>query len=105
MIWEEQEEDAAEAFKSDPTRGLTMVVLCIATSIDAFTVGLSLALLEVQIWHISFLLGIVAGLMTLLGFQAGSRVGNGFRRYAHWIGGLAIIGVGMKILLEHFFLS
>jgi len=101
MIWEERGEQTSEVFKNDPTRGLMMVVLCVATSVDAFAVGLSLALLRVHIWLISFLLGLVAGLMTLLGFQAGAKVGNRFRRYAHWIGGLAIIGVGVKILVEH----
>jgi putative Mn2+ efflux pump MntP len=100
MIWEAREQ-RERLFTKDPTRGLTLVFLCVATSIDALVLGFSLALLEVQIWHVAILLGLVAALMTFIGLNTGSTLGQRFRGWAHLIGGTAIIAVGVKIMLEH----
>ncbi len=98
MLWEAREGPAT--FSKDPTRGLTMVMLCIATSIDAWALGLSLAMLKVAIWHVSVMLGLVGALMTFVGLNAGARVGQRFQRWTHLVGGLAIIAVGLKIIVE-----
>lgn len=87
-------------FSKDPTSGATMVMLCIATSIDAFALGLSLALLDVEIWHVSAILGLAAAVMTFVGLNAGARVGERFQGWACVVGGIAIIAVGVKIILE-----
>lgn len=92
-----------ESFSGDPTRGLTMVVLCIATSIDALALGISAALLHTEIVHVGILLGLSAALMTWVGFGAGARVGHRLQSKAHLIGGIAVISVGVKILIEHLF--
>jgi len=90
-----------QEFTGDPTRGLTMIFLCFATSIDALVLGLSLALLDVAIWHVSVLIGLMAALMTSIGLNTGSRLGRRFQAWAHVVGGTAIIAIGVKIIVEH----
>ena len=93
--------DEAEKPKSDPTRGMSLVALSVATSIDAFAVGLSLAMLRVAIVLPSLIIGFVAGLMTLVGIRLGRRIGALFGKRVEVIGGLVLIGIGMKILVSH----
>lgn len=87
--------------KSDPTRGWSLVVLSLATSIDALAVGLSLAVVGVKVWFPSLIIGIVAGLMTITGMQLGRRFGQRFGSRIEVLGGLILIGIGLKILIEH----
>jgi putative Mn2+ efflux pump MntP len=86
---------------SDPTRGISLVVLSIATSIDALAVGFSFALLNVRIWYPSVVIGLVAAAFTTLGMQLGRRLGGLLGRPAELLGGLVLIGIGLKILAEH----
>jgi len=86
---------------ADPTRGLTLVMLSIATSIDALAVGLSFAMLQVRIWYPSVIIGLVAAAMTVIGMRIGGRLGARFGRRMELIGGLVLIGIGIKILIEH----
>ncbi len=89
--------------KKDPTKGVSLVVLSIATSIDALALGLSLAILNVSIWTPAVIIGVVAGVFTILGLQIGKRIGSAIRLslYAERIGGIVLIVIGMKILHEH----
>ena len=98
MIWQSRGE--GETFTSDPTRGITMVILCFATSVDAMALGVSTALIGVNIWQIGVLLGLSAALMTSIGMNLGSGVGQRLQKWAHIVGGIAVIGVGAKILIE-----
>jgi putative Mn2+ efflux pump MntP len=93
--------EASEADVSDPTRGLSLVVLSIATSIDALAVGLSLAVLDVNIWYPCALIGIVTATLTVCGMFLGSRVGQRFGDRVRILGGLILLGIGVKILVEH----
>ena len=95
------EEDARE--KHDPTRGLTLVMLSVATSIDALAVGLTVAMLQVGIWFPALVIGLVAGGFTVLGLHLGKAVGSAERLspLAGVIGGVVLIGIGIKILAEH----
>ncbi|MCK4343581.1 MAG: manganese efflux pump [Phycisphaerae bacterium] len=86
--------------RSDPTRGLTLVLLSLATSIDALAVGMSLAFLRVEIWYPSALIGCVAAALTVVGMLLGSRLGSRFGRHAEVFGGVILIGLGLKILIE-----
>ncbi|GAB6084645.1 manganese efflux pump MntP family protein [Desulfuromonas carbonis] len=89
----------------DPTRGLTLVLLSVATSIDALAVGLSLAMLQVSIWLPALVIGLVAGGLTVAGMLLGRRIGA--RLGALWgprveiAGGLILIAIGIKIVLQH----
>jgi putative Mn2+ efflux pump MntP len=93
----EHEEKSA----SDPTRGLTMVVLSVATSIDALAVGLSLAMLGVSVWLPAAVIGLVAGVLTVIGMLLGRQLGGNWGKIVEICGGLVLCAIGLKILLEH----
>lgn len=101
MIYEALQEKDEEAEVCDPTKGWRMVMLSIATSIDALAVGLSLALLGTSIWWPALVIGIVAGVMTIIGMELGKRFGALLGRRMEIVGGLILIGIGVKILVEH----
>lgn len=86
---------------SDPTRGWRLVTLSIATSIDALAVGLSLAMLRVQIWLPAVIIGLVAAAMSGLGISFGSRLGRRWGRRAEVGGGIMLIGIGIRIVVTH----
>ncbi len=90
---------------SDPTKGLTMVMLSVATSIDALAVGLSLAMLAVSVWVPAAVIGVVAGVLTVLGMLLGRRLGDNWGKRVEICGGLVLCLIGLKILLEHTLLS
>jgi len=85
----------------DPTKGLTLVVLSIATSIDALAVGLSLGTMGMIIMKPALVIGVVAWAMTLVGMAFGRKLGMAFGRRMEILGGLILIGIGLKILVEH----
>ncbi len=89
------------AVPADPSRGLTMVALSVATSIDALAVGFSLAMLEVEIWQPSVVIGVVTGGLSFAGIRLGARLGRRFGRPMELLGGLVLIGIGIRIVLEH----
>ena len=89
----------------DPTRGGWLVLLSVATSIDALAVGLSLSVLRVPILLPSVVIGIVAAAFTLFGMYFGNRLQVTNSRYLEIAGGLILIGIGAKILLEHTLLA
>ncbi len=88
---------------TDPTKGKMLVLLSIATSIDALAVGLSLAFLGTTIWFPSVVIGIVALIMTAVGMIFGKALGRRFGKIMEIIGGAILIGIGIKILIEHLF--
>lgn len=93
------EEDAETV--SDATRGVMLIVLSIATSIDALAVGLSFAMLKVSIWLPCVSIGIITGMITLFGMLMGGRLGQRFGRRVEVLGGFVLIGIGLKILIQH----
>ncbi|NDV18471.1 manganese efflux pump [Pseudodesulfovibrio sp. JC047] len=95
-------EDETES-RNDPTKGWSLVVLSIATSIDALAVGLSLSMLGISVWWPSLIIGIVALLFTLMGLQLGKTAAKArcIGKYAELVGGTVLIGIGLKILWEH----
>lgn len=102
MIREAFEETDAENRK-DPTKGMTMVVLSIATSIDALAVGLSLSMLGLSIWFPAAVIGVVALLFTGVGLHLGRSVAKAksIGKFAELLGGTVLIAIGGKILWEH----
>lgn len=85
----------------DPTRGTSLVVLSVATSIDALAVGLGFAALGVRIWVPSAVIGVTAGVLTLIGIQIGGRIGRRFGRWTEVVGGALLIAIGIRILVVH----
>lgn len=90
-----------ESFHGDPSRGLSLVMLSLATSIDAFAVGLSLAMIGVHILYPSVVIGLVTAGLSLLGLKIGDRLGQRFGKRMEVVGGLILIGIGLRILWEH----
>ena len=86
---------------SDPSKGFSLVLLSTATSIDALAVGLSFAVLNVTIWYPSLIIGIITAALSLIGVLLGSRLGKKFGKRMEVIGGIVLIGIGLKILIEH----
>jgi putative Mn2+ efflux pump MntP len=85
----------------DPTRGLSLVVLSIATSLDALAVGLSFGALGVRIWVPSLVIGLTAGFLTVIGMVLGHRVGRRFGRKAEIVGGVVLVAIGVWIVVDH----
>jgi putative Mn2+ efflux pump MntP len=85
----------------DPTRGMSLVVLSIATSIDALAVGLSLAMLDVNLLLPSVIIGIVTAGMTLAGMLLGHRLQESWGKRAELAGGLVLIAIGLRVVWTH----
>jgi putative Mn2+ efflux pump MntP len=85
----------------DPTRGFNLVLLSIATSIDALAVGFSLSVIGVSIWLPALVIGLVAGILTVAGMLLGGRIGDRWGPRVGILGGLVLIAIGTKILIEH----
>ena len=79
----------------------TMIVLAIATSIDALAVGITLAFLQTNITISALTIGIITFAISVLGVKIGNRFGDKFEKKAQFTGGLILILMGVKILLEH----
>ncbi|WP_319471761.1 manganese efflux pump MntP family protein [uncultured Pseudodesulfovibrio sp.] len=92
-----------EETQGDPTKGMTLVILSIATSIDALAVGLSLSMLGISVWWPSLIIGIVALLFTAAGLHLGKTAVKAERlgKYSEILGGTVLIAIGLKILWEH----
>lgn len=101
MIHETFGRPEEQADACDPTKGWRLVMLSIATSIDALAVGLSLAILGIDIWYPALVIGVVAGTLTVVGLELGARFGALLGRRMEVVGGLILIAIGVKILIEH----
>lgn len=87
----------------DPTEGKKLLVLAIATSIDALAVGFSFSLLNINVWKPALLIGLVCAVITASGLLAGKLLAHAdlFGRRVGLVGGLMLIAIGIKILYEH----
>lgn len=102
MIYEsfELSEEEKEA-RPDRTRGKRLLVLSVATSIDSLAVGLSLGVMGASILYPAAVIGLTSFVMTVVGARLGPVVGRLAGRRAELVGGLVLIGIGVKILVEH----
>jgi manganese efflux pump family protein len=84
--------------------GSTVILLTIAfgTSIDAFAVGISFALLDVKIWESGVLIGAVTFLASMTAIRIGKSAGERLGNKVEIIGGILLIAIGIKIFLEHY---
>lgn len=80
-----------------------MVVLAIATSIDALAVGVTFAFLQVNIIPAVSFIGIITFTLSVIGVKVGNVFGVKYKSKAEFIGGLILILIGVKILIEHLF--
>lgn len=96
-------ESEKETFAKDPSKGTSLVFLSVATSIDALAVGLSLAMIRVNIWYPCAVIGIVTAVLSVIGIRAGKYFGKKLGPRMELIGGIILIGIGLKILLTDLF--
>lgn len=95
--WRRGEDRPAQARHSV----VILATTALATSLDAMAVGVTLAFVNVSIVAAAAAIGLATGLMTAIGTYAGRWLGPAFGRGAEFIGGLCLIGIGTKILIEH----
>ena len=100
MIWEGFEKESDEE-KEDQTRGWPLLLLSIATSIDALAVGFSFSILKNPIFLPAVIIGIVCFLMTVTGMIFGKALAKIFGKKVEIFGGLVLIAIGVKILIDH----
>jgi manganese efflux pump family protein len=93
-----------DSYTQDPSRGKTLVVLAVATSIDALAVGLSLAMLEVAIITPAIVIGVVTYSLSMAGLFAGNKLGEKFGKRMEILGGIILIGIGIRVVVTHMFL-
>lgn len=102
MLWDafhEEDEVACPADGKLNMRELTM--LAIATSIDALAVGITFAFLSVDIVPAVSLIGVTTFVLALVGVAVGHRFGSRYEKPATIVGGVVLILIGLKILLDH----
>ena len=94
-VWgKEEQQDGSLGFK-------TMLLLAIATSIDALAVGVSFACIQVELWSSVLIIGLTTFLFSVLGVKIGNVFGSRYEKSASIVGGIILILIGLKILLEH----
>jgi len=101
MMWDSRgvTDEGREA--RPPIRVRELLLLGVATSIDALAVGVSLAFLDVSITGAAVTIGLVTAALSLLGVWLGHYAGRRLSSCAELIGGLVLIGIGIKILVDH----
>jgi putative Mn2+ efflux pump MntP len=102
MLWgavhgEKEDKESVD----DPTSGWTLVLLSVATSIDALAVGLSLAMVDSPILVPAIVIGLVAAAFTAAGMLLGRRIGSLWGKRVEALGGVILVVIGIRILVEH----
>ena len=101
MLWGALHSERSRGKEIDITRGLLLITLSVATSIDALAVGLSFAFLNVNIALASPTIGAVAFMVTIIGFKLGKKASKLIGKRAEAIGGIILLAIGIRILLSH----
>lgn len=101
MIWDALHEDDGENACPEKLDLGELLVLAVATSIDALAVGITFAFLQVEILPAVGLIGLTTFLLSLVGVLVGNRFGVKYKSRAEFAGGAVLILMGLKILLEH----
>jgi putative Mn2+ efflux pump MntP len=101
MIKESLESEEDDDESTDITRGLALLTLSVATSIDSLAVGLSLAFLGSSVPLAAPVIGSITFAFSVAGFYIGRPAGSVLGRRAEAVGGIVLIGIGLRILLTH----
>ena len=103
MIRESLQGDSDSADESFGFR--TMLILAVATSIDALACGVTFAFLDTDIWSAAAIIGTTTFVLSIIGLRTGSYLGERFHKYAGVAGGVVLVCIGLKILIEHLFFT
>lgn len=102
MIIESRKEEH-ECKSKNCTHFPTLLLLSVATSIDALAVGLSFAFLKVAVIMPAIIIGMITFILSFIGVYIGKKTGHLFENKLELVGGLILIGIGIKIVIEHIF--
>lgn len=87
----------------NPFKPTILIGMALSTSIDALIVGITLAFIEINIYLAVVIIGFVTYVAAMLGMLFGKKAGKWFGKKIEIVGGLILIGLGVKILLEHLY--
>lgn len=102
MIYESLKPEE-ERKEFNPFKASVLVGMALSTSIDALVVGITLAFIEINIYLAVAIIGFVTYVAAMLGMLFGKKAGNLFGKKMEIVGGLILVGLGIKILLEHLY--
>ena len=94
---------AAQTQRNDPTRGVTLVMLAMATSLDALVVGVSFGLTGITVWYPSLLIGMTTSAVCFLAILLGNRLRFLFARWAGIAGGVVVLLIALRIFLSQMY--
>ncbi len=100
MLWEGWHY-APDADRSDPFSWRPLLLTGLATSLDALAVGVTLSVIDLPIWVSAGIIGLVTFLLCLPAIWLGARLGTRWAARAELFGGVVLIGIGVKIVLDH----
>ncbi len=104
--FQNKEESEAHAHHKSDLNPKDMFIAAVATSIDALAVGVSFAAMDdVNIWYSVAVIGVVTLILSMIGVKAGGFVGKKMASKAELLGGIILICIGIKIVVEHMFFS
>jgi len=101
MLWESFRPERDQDKEVDIAKGILLITLSIATSIDSLAVGLSFAFLEINIGIASLTIGMIAFLFTIIGFVVGRKASWIIGKRAEALGGIILLAIAFRILLSH----
>jgi manganese efflux pump family protein len=88
-----------EIARPNPSKGGTLIMLCVATSLDALAVGLSLSMLAISVLSPAAIIGLVTFALSGFGLLAGGKLNQQFGKRMEIIGGLILLGIGLQVLI------
>lgn len=99
----EKRKEEARIPAADPTRGLSLIMLSVATSMDALAAGLSFSLLNIPVYFPAVVIGVVCCALSALGLRLGTMLSHAaaLEHRAGLAGGLTLLAIGFKILYDH----
>nr|AGS52852.1 hypothetical protein [uncultured bacterium contig00011] len=95
-------EDKEEKNNEYSFKFIKMLVLAVATSIDALAVGITYAFFKVNIIMAALITGVITLVISIAGVKIGNILGNKFKSKAEFFGGLVLVAIGIKIVVEHY---
>lgn len=102
MVWESRKDEEEREPLPETLTHKRLFILAVATSIDALAVGVTFAFMDISVWLASAIIGIVAFLLSICGGMLGGKLSGKFQKHAETIGGVVLILLGAKILIESF---
>lgn len=101
VIWDSFQEGEDDDETRDPLNIYVLFIMAIATSIDALAVGVSMSFLGISIVAPAVIIGAITFVTSFAGVYVGDRMGHFFEKKLEVFGGLVLVGIGLKILIEH----